>query len=446
MVRYLLYLALMTVLSGCFAEPDLSTCGSSTSCPLAHQVCREGLCFHYAVDFDVPLCGPDEAKGCCRLDHGYGEHPECSVPLPAAAKAAGAPTRRGDRVALLAREEEGDRLVRWRMGQPSVTTAMPPEWSGGSGEGPARPLLTADGRACLADAGGIWCEVAPGQSVERILSVEGALGRAAVCGSGARAMASAAGLVWSDGGTPVVVPLEIGTLPETSGPMIHDPSGLVALPVESASEVVVVRPSGGGEVVGTLDATMIPGGLLGLGLDSDTLYVVSAGGMVATLDLSAAPEVVEGWSLSGAVGELGAGPVVESGGEVVVVGRQGTLYRASEKKRHVPESWDEVGALSALQALQWGGIMGIGGPGSPALHFHVPGAVLPWLPALSGRLHLQWESGACTPLAATAAGAEGSAVVTCEEKGATGVVVPVPGATDVPWPEAQGPGASRCYE
>ncbi len=303
------------LLGGCFSSPPLSTCKENKDCPDNLPVCQDGFCFHTSVNYTVPLCAGEGVTGeCCDLHTGDG----CQV----TSQQLGVVTATMTSEWVAALTEDG--TVRW------FDEALDP--AGESVLFGARGALAARGgeqpEVCALDERGLLCAAGPDSGFVSELKVVGAIGRGVVCSDGFSLVATGDAIYVPAENHSNVLPVPIGELPDGLGPVVHRPSGAVAVPTGAGTAVKLLLPHSQIYDLTTLrdfdvHQSELPGGVLGMALSEEKLYVASRHGRLVAVQLDAVPESTDGnWTsqsmeapqwVASSVGGTPPGPIPPQG-------------------------------------------------------------------------------------------------------------------------------------
>jgi hypothetical protein len=321
----------------------------------------------------------------------------------------------------------------------------------------ARPVVMVRGGVdpgiCMLDDKGLKCATDPLDGFVKKLGVANTLGRGVVCPDGFVLVATADGIHVPTGdskGKSVFLPVPIDNLPEGLGPIVHGPSGAVAVPVANGTAVRLLLPLGNNYDLTTMrhfdvPESELPGGVLGMALSEDMLYVAARDGKLVAVQLNGVPDSTDGnWSSrpKDSVGWT-AGPVVSALGDVLVMDKSGNLLRINQGNKVEPTVWTGTDPFRSLHATPGGGVGGLG-PASTLMAL-APAEFYPWLQADTSIVSVGYALPGCQqPLDLHLGTGDGRALVVCPD--ALRLTVP-PAPTDAasPWPTVHGPGGSGCY-
>lgn len=426
----------MFLLGGCFSEPSLPSCRQDTPCPDTLPVCQEGLCYHHSINYVVPLCdGESVTSGCCNLESGDG----CQIAEQAVETVAA--TMTPEWVAAL--DKQG--TVHWfdRELMPVGTSLV---------DGAEAPLMVVGdvSGVCLRHANGIACATGPKAEFTNVLEVNEAIGRGAVCPDGFAALATTDAIHVPAGNPDEILPVPIGDLPSEQGPVVHRPTGVLAVPINGGTAVRLLVPYGMHYDLTTMrdidvPETELPGGVLGLALSEKELYI-AAREVLVVMRLDALPEVeAPAWTVKAEDVLWVAGPVVAATGDVLVMDENFDLLRLNHADASGPGKWTGVGPLEGLHAILGGGICGLETGGTTALTALAPSSYFPGLDAHDTNTWVSYDLPDCAaPHSLTLGGYDGRALVAC--KGSLRILVaPAPTGSKSLWPTVRGPGGSGCF-
>lgn len=425
----------MLLLQGCFNTPGLPECGPTLGCPPELPICADGLCFHHSLHYKVALCdGEGVTDSCCELDSGEG----CRLAQQdfGVVDAILTPTL------VVALDESGQ--VRWFDRElESLGTSIV--------EGGATGQLVADGGgACLRSPAGLVCASGPESGFSTVLEVDGATGRFARCPDGSMAMGRADILYLVAHKQQYLLPVPMGEMPGDLGPVIHLPSGVIAVPIYAGAAVRLLVPLGQSYDLTTLrefdvGEAELPGGVLGLALSREELFVAARGGRLHAIRVDAVPDSTDlNWSTEATGISWVAGPVVTATGEVLVVDEEGNLLIIDQASKAAVKVVASPGPLEGLHAVQ-GGISGLLVGSGVELIALAPAGLFPWLPSDGLFTAVGYPLPGCEEAMTLALGDDdGLALVACKS-GLRQVVQPIPMDSGSPWPTVHGIGGSRCY-
>ena len=310
----------------------------------------------------------------------------------------------------------------------------------------------AGGGVCLRTLTGLKCAAGPGSKFTDELDVAGAVGRYALCPDGSAALAADDVLHLVVDGQKYLLPAPMGEMPAGIGPVIHRPSGAVAVPIDGGTAVRLLLPHGNSYDLTTLREFTVaeaelPGGVLGLALARDELYVAARGGRLHAIRIDAVPESTDlNWSTEAMATAWLAGPVVTVSREVLVVDENHDLLRIDQVHKGVAKVWACPGLLAELHVVPGDGVSGLRGNGAASLAALAPARFFPWLPAGDLYVTADYSLPDCQEARTLDLGGDdGRALVACTS-GLRLVVPPAPADAEAPWPTTHGSGGSGCFQ
>jgi len=334
--------------------------------------------------------------------------------------------------------------VRWfdfelvQVGVADVEGAIGPLYGDGKGQ-----------EVCLRGASGIVCSAGPGTEFETRLEVAGAVGRGAVCPDGFAVAITADALYVPKGNPTSSFAFPIGELSPDLGPIVHRPTGTVAVPIDGGTAVRVLLPYGNIYDLTTrrefdVSKEELPGGILGMAFGEQELFVAARDARLVAVRLDAVPDSTDhNWAAQAKEQDAWAsGPVVTALGDVLVLGSDAHLLHINQANKANPARWGSAIPFTDLHAIPGGGVSGLG---TVQLLAQAPAELFPWLSTEAKNPFVGYPLTGCqAPMRLFLGGENGRALVTC--KNALRLVVP-PAPTDSgsQWPTAHGPDGSGCF-